>query len=97
MDTTTDDPAVQNIKNQMEDAMQLEHANGGVSLNKLLNDKSPIRMTRRLILCFMIYFMQMFTGINVIAFYGKSRLSLLFSLFLLTIEQSQSYWRLMLA
>ena len=71
MDTTVDDAAVQDIKKQMEDALQLEHANGGTSLKRLLNDKSPIRMTRRLILCFMIYFMQMFTGINVIAFYGE--------------------------
>jgi hypothetical protein len=71
MDTTAEDPAVQDINKQMEDALQLEHANGGVNLKKLLNDKSPIRMTRRLVLCFMIYFMQMFTGINVIAFYGE--------------------------
>lgn len=72
MNTTADDPAVQNIKAQMEDALQLEHANGGTSLKKLLNDRSPLKITRRLVLCFMIYFMQMFTGINVIAFYGSA-------------------------
>ena len=70
MDTTIDDSAVQNIKTQMEDALQLEHAHDGGSLKTLLYDKSPVRKTRRLVLCFMIYFMQMFTGINVIAFYG---------------------------
>ncbi|ETN39969.1 uncharacterized protein HMPREF1541_06196 [Cyphellophora europaea CBS 101466] len=69
MDTTIDDSAVQNIKTQMEDALQLEHAHDGGSLKTLLYDKSPVRKTRRLVLCFMIYFMQMFTGINVIAFY----------------------------
>lgn len=71
MNTTEDDPEVLAIQNQMEEALRLEHEQGGVTLKSLINDKSPIKRTRRLVLCFMIYFLQMFTGINVIAFYGK--------------------------
>ncbi|KAK5062644.1 hypothetical protein LTR84_004717 [Exophiala bonariae] len=69
MDTSIDDAVVQDIKTQMEEALRLEHDNGPIALKTLINDRSPVKMTRRLILSFMIYFMQMFTGINVIAFY----------------------------
>jgi hypothetical protein len=72
MDTTNDDAEVQRIKHQMDEALALEHEQGELNWKSLLYDKSPIRRTRRLVLCFMIYFLQMFTGINVIAFYGKN-------------------------
>ncbi|KAM0293765.1 hypothetical protein ACHAO9_001451 [Fusarium lateritium] len=38
-------------------------------MKDLINDKTPVKKTRRLVLCFIIQFWQQFTGINIIAFY----------------------------
>lgn len=69
MDTSEDDPEVKMIESEMEEAVRIEEEQGQLSLKTLLNDKSDLKKTRRLVLCFMIYFLQMFTGINVIVFY----------------------------
>ena len=53
----------------METSLRVEQEATKFSLKDLIKDKSPIKNTRRLILCFLIQFWQQFTGINVIAFY----------------------------
>ncbi|ETI24591.1 hypothetical protein G647_03960 [Cladophialophora carrionii CBS 160.54] len=68
MDTTEDDEQVQFIKNEMEEALELEKQQPSFSL-KQLGEKSDLKPLRRLVLCFMVQFFQQFTGINVIVFY----------------------------
>lgn len=72
LSATDDSSEVQTIVSEMEAAILLEQNQPKLSIMGLLRDKSDIKKARRLVLCFMIYFMQMFTGINVIAFYGTS-------------------------
>lgn len=67
--STTDDPNVKMIEEEMAAALRLEEESVKFSLKDLINDKTPVKNTRRLVLCFMIQFWQQFTGINVIAFY----------------------------
>jgi hypothetical protein len=71
MDRPTDSRDVQEVENEMQAAWELEQINGPFKWSSLWREKSEIKRARRLVLCFMIYFFQMFTGINVIAFYGK--------------------------
>ena len=66
-----DDQRVQMIQNEMREAINLESEKEKFDWKNLIYDRTDLRNTRRLILCFMIQFMQQFTGINVIAFYGK--------------------------
>ncbi|KAI9168093.1 Sugar transporter STL1 [Paramyrothecium foliicola] len=70
-DRPENDDVVQTIVADMERALQLEEQGeaGRLTWKSVLNDKSPVKNTRRLVLCFMIQFWQQFTGINVIAFY----------------------------
>jgi MFS family permease len=65
------DPRVQMIQREMREAVSLESEKEKFDWKNLFYDRTDLRNTRRLILCFMIQFMQQFTGINVIAFYGK--------------------------
>lgn len=67
--TTTSDPAVLQIEEEMATALRLEKESVKFSIRDLINDRTPIKNTRRLVICFMIQFWQQFTGINVIAFY----------------------------
>lgn len=53
----------------MDTSLRAEKEAPKFALKDLINDKSLIKNTRRLILCFLIQFWQQFTGINVIAFY----------------------------
>lgn len=56
----------------MDQAVVLEKNNKTpFTLRGLFEDKTDIKNPRRLMLCFLIQFFQQFTGINVIAFYGK--------------------------
>lgn len=69
LDCGTDDPRVIAMEESMLEALRLEEESPKYSWHDVLNDKSPIKNTRRLIICFFIQFWQQFTGINVIAFY----------------------------
>lgn len=64
-----DDPSIKLVETDMETAIKLEQEAPKFSLKDLIHDTSPIKNTRRLILCFCIQLFQQFTGINVIAFY----------------------------
>ena len=66
-----DDQRVQMIQNEMREAINLESEKEKFDWKNLIYDRTDLRNTRRLILCFVVQFMQQFTGINVIAFYGK--------------------------
>ncbi|EXA51331.1 hypothetical protein FOVG_03788 [Fusarium oxysporum f. sp. pisi HDV247] len=68
-DCQEDDPVIHSVTQEIESALRLEHQTTKFSIKDLINDKTPIKKTRRLVLCFMIQFWQQFTGINVIAFY----------------------------
>ncbi|RKK92393.1 hypothetical protein BFJ68_g2462 [Fusarium oxysporum] len=68
-DCQEDDPIIHSVTQEIESALRLEHQTAKFSIKDLINDKTPIKKTRRLVLCFMIQFWQQFTGINVIAFY----------------------------
>jgi MFS family permease len=68
MDTTEDSEQVQFIKNEMEEALELEKQQPSFSW-KQLRGQSDLKPLRRLVLCFMVQFFQQFTGINVIVFY----------------------------
>jgi MFS family permease len=68
-DTTEDDPSVRLVENEMANALRLEEESIKFSFKDLLSDRTPVKNTRRLVLCFFIQFWQQFTGINVIAFY----------------------------
>ncbi|PSN68627.1 general substrate transporter [Corynespora cassiicola Philippines] len=68
-DTSEDDANVRMIEGEMAAALRLEQESVKFSFKDLVNDKTPIKNTRRLMLCFLIQFWQQFTGINVIAFY----------------------------
>lgn len=59
----------------MDEALLLEQRQPKFTFKGLLKDKSEIKPTRRLALCFFIQFFQQWTGINVIAFYGEFVLS----------------------
>jgi hypothetical protein len=72
MNCAEDDHQVELIKNEMEESLTLERQDVKFTWKALYNDKTDVKTTRRLVLCFMIQMMQQFTGINVIAFYGKS-------------------------
>ena len=76
MSCPVDDPTVTFIQEEMEAAVQLESEQPRFTLRNLFKDKSDVKFTRRLVLCFMIQLFQQFTGINVIAFYGSSELAL---------------------
>lgn len=69
MDCSIDDPRILEIEQRMEEALRLEREEPKFSVKDLMQDKSPIKNSRRLVLCFMVQFWQQFTGINVIAFY----------------------------
>ncbi|KAM5369061.1 hypothetical protein ACJZ2D_009156 [Fusarium nematophilum] len=68
-DLPPSDPSIQSVVDEIETALRLEHASTKFSLSDIVNDKTPVKNTRRLLLCFLIQFWQQFTGINVIAFY----------------------------
>ncbi|KPM43009.1 hypothetical protein AK830_g3531 [Neonectria ditissima] len=68
-DCSEDDPRIAQVEHDMETALRLEEESNKFSLKDLLNDKTAVKNTRRLVLCFLIQFWQQFTGINVIAFY----------------------------
>ncbi|KAF5541172.1 sugar transporter [Fusarium phyllophilum] len=68
-DCEEDDPVIHSVTQEIESALRLEHQTAKFSIKDLINDKTPVKKTRRLVLCFMIQFWQQFTGINVIAFY----------------------------
>ncbi|KAJ4167473.1 hypothetical protein NW754_011288 [Fusarium falciforme] len=68
-DCQEDDPIIQSVRQEIETALNLEHQTEKFSLKNLIHDKTPVKNTRRLVLCFMIQLWQQFTGINVIAFY----------------------------
>ncbi|KAL2676495.1 hypothetical protein Neosp_010253 [[Neocosmospora] mangrovei] len=68
-DCQEDDPIIQSVVQEIETALNLEHQTEHFSLKNLIHDKTPVKNTRRLVLCFMIQLWQQFTGINVIAFY----------------------------
>ena len=57
------------VEEEIVVALRLEEESVKFSFKDLLNDRTPVKNTRRLVLCFMIQFWQQFTGINVIAFY----------------------------
>ncbi|KAK5168190.1 uncharacterized protein LTR77_006758 [Saxophila tyrrhenica] len=69
LDLPPDSAEVRGIENEMQAAWELEKMNGEFKWSSLWREKSDVKKTRRLVLCFMIYLFQMFTGINVIAFY----------------------------
>ncbi|KAG5812640.1 hypothetical protein H9Q74_003587 [Fusarium xylarioides] len=68
-DCQEDDPVIHSVTQEIESALRLEHQTAKFSIKDLINDKTPVKKTRRLVLCFVIQFWQQFTGINVIAFY----------------------------
>jgi len=55
----------------MEEALQLEHENAVGTWGTIRHGNKQVKNVRRLVLCFLIQMFQQFTGINVIAFYGK--------------------------
>ena len=69
MDCPEEDPQVQKIKDEMGESLILERQEIKSTWSSLYNDKTDVKNTRRLVLCFMIQMFQQFTGINVIAFY----------------------------
>ncbi|KAH7131717.1 general substrate transporter [Dactylonectria estremocensis] len=68
-DCSIDDPRIKKVEKELETSLRLEREAPKFSVKSLLNDKTELKNTRRLALCFMIQFWQQFTGINVIAFY----------------------------
>lgn len=72
MDCSEDDEQVRIIENEMEEAVKLEDEQQKIDWKSIFNDKTEVKNTRRLVLCFLIQFFQQFTGINVIAFYGTN-------------------------
>ncbi|RDW76938.1 hypothetical protein BP6252_04991 [Coleophoma cylindrospora] len=72
MSCPVDDPQVLRIEEEMKEALNIEKETTSFKWMEIIHDKSDLKNTRRLVLCFMIQLMQQFTGINVIAFYGKS-------------------------
>lgn len=68
-DCSEDNTVVKQTEEEMETSLRVEQEATKFSLRDLINDKSSIKNTRRLALCFLIQFWQQFTGINVIAFY----------------------------
>ncbi|KAF1985168.1 general substrate transporter [Aulographum hederae CBS 113979] len=63
------DLKVRTIESEMAEALRIEEESPKFAIRDLLNDKSEVKNTRRLVLCFLIQLFQMFAGINVIAFY----------------------------
>lgn len=57
------------IEAEMAAALRLEEKSVKFSFKDLIDDKTAVKNTRRLVLCFLIQFWQQFTGINVVAFY----------------------------
>lgn len=75
LDCNENDACVERTITEMDAALLLEQRNPKFTLKSLFNDnKSEIKPTRRLALCFLVQFFQMWTGINVIAFYGTATL-----------------------
>lgn len=72
MDCKEQDDRVVWIENEMEEAVRLESEQEKFKWKNLVNDKTDVKTTRRLIICFMVQMMQQMTGINVTAFYGLS-------------------------
>jgi hypothetical protein len=71
-----DHPDVGTVVAEMEQALSVEKSNSKkFTLSGLLFEDTEIKNTRRLTLCFVIQFFQQFTGINVIAFYGKAQIT----------------------
>lgn len=68
-DTTIDDPRVRAIENELRQSLADEQQAVQFSFRDIIKDKSEIKSTRRLVICFATQFWQQFTGINVIAFY----------------------------
>lgn len=68
-DCSEDDHNVRIVEEEMANALRIEEESVHFSFKDLFNDKTPVKNTRRLVLCFAIQFWQQFTGINVIAFY----------------------------
>lgn len=71
MDLPPDSSEIQDIENDMQAAWELEQLNGEFRWSSLWGEKSDVKKTRRLVIVVLIYLFQMFTGINVIAFYGR--------------------------
>jgi hypothetical protein len=61
MNTTEDDDQVQFIKNEMEEALELERQQPKFRL-KQLREKSDLKPLRRLFFCFMVQMFQQWTG-----------------------------------
>lgn len=57
----------------MAHAVSLEQNDSSLSLRSIFFDKTSMKNGRRLVLCFLIQLFQQFTGINVIAFYGRDQ------------------------
>lgn len=66
------DPRIKRTEEEMDNAIRFEQESTKFSIKHLIYDTTEAKNTRRLVLCFLLQFFQQFTGINVIAFYGKT-------------------------
>lgn len=64
---------VVSIVNEMAHAVSVEQSDSNLSFRSIFFDKNDMKNGRRLTLCFLIQLFQQFTGINVIAFYGRDQ------------------------
>lgn len=71
LDCPEDDPAVTFIQNEMEASEKIEHEREKFKMSHIWNDKTDLKITRRLMLCILIQMFQQLTGINAVVFYGK--------------------------
>ena len=66
MDLPIDSRDVKEVESEMQAAWDLEQVNGPFKWSSLWREQSEIKKTRRLVLCFMIYFFQMFTAFETL-------------------------------
>ncbi|KAJ5683440.1 General substrate transporter [Penicillium macrosclerotiorum] len=65
-------PEIQNVVAEMNEAVALERdTNSRLNIWNIMREKTELKNPRRLFLCFTLQFFQQFTGINLIAFYGR--------------------------
>lgn len=71
MDCPVEDSVVTSFVAEIEQAISVEEYQPKFTFTSLFSDTTQMKNPRRILLCFLIQFFQQFTGINVIAFYGR--------------------------
>lgn len=74
LDLPVDHSDVAAVVSEMEQAISVEHNQSRFTFRSVFCETTDIKNPRRLALCFALQFFQQFTGVNVIAFYGRETL-----------------------